>query len=66
MDGLTGVLGSIYRSLRPEGSFLLSVVTVEELIPIVPEMAGRFSLVNRKRTGLRGLQSCSNLARLED
>jgi len=66
IDDLTGVLSNIHRNLRPEGSFLLSVVTAEEFIPIAQEPAGRFSLVNRKRTGLRGLQSCSNLARLED
>ncbi|MGA2937560.1 MAG: methyltransferase domain-containing protein [Syntrophobacteraceae bacterium] len=66
LDDLAGVLSSIQPSLRPEGSLLLSVVSVDELIPIVLEMAGRSSLVNRKRTGLPGLQSSSNLERLWD
>jgi hypothetical protein len=52
MDDLAGVPSSIHRSLRPEGSLLPSAVSQEELMPAVPEMAGRFSLVNRKRTEL--------------
>src|SRR5208283_1563150 len=45
MDDLAGVLGGIHRSLRPGGSFLLSVVTDEftewAALPLLTELMGQ-------------------------